>query len=193
MKIHCQPQRWNRWKFGMEKKCHPILYLASDYLSMLEIMVTQVGEKGPKILPKSQLPLSYRCWEIRRNAKRYILCFLRVSPTFAGMINRISENQIKKHFKWKKHNKKTTCEQQLFTYGIFLKPHSVKTHKQGYKLTPALGCTSGLYSNVSEEIGQRKLCYFYPRAICSFWLPQNHSQASTKTLYFLFLCYGIFH
>ena len=42
-----KPQRCNRWRLRMEKKFHPTLYLACDYLSVPGLKVMHVSKSGP--------------------------------------------------------------------------------------------------------------------------------------------------
>ena len=40
-------QRCNRWRLEMDKKFHPTLYRACDYLSMWALKLNHVSERGP--------------------------------------------------------------------------------------------------------------------------------------------------
>ena len=42
-------QQCNCWSLGMDKKFHPTLYWACDYLSMLRWMLNHVSKRGPRV------------------------------------------------------------------------------------------------------------------------------------------------
>ena len=41
-------QRLHRWSLGMDKKSHPLLYWACDYLSMLVLKLNHISKSGPR-------------------------------------------------------------------------------------------------------------------------------------------------